>query len=146
MSQLGSLGTALGASATLLGSLRQAQQQNAVNRAQLQVNQQQAAARAQEIATQQQAETLGRQVQLAHGEASAAARAAGSGQLAYDGSAAALVAGQAQEAAAAQGAANARYAAQVQGIAPSLLQPDATALALLRSGRAFGAITNSLLD
>jgi thymidine phosphorylase len=146
MSALGSLGTAIGAGATILGNVRQAQQQNATNRAQLQIAQQQATERQAEIAAQQGADALSRSTQLAHATASVEARAASSGQVPYDGSAAAIASGKAQEAAAEQGAANARFAAQYQAIAPNLLQPDATTTALLRSGRAFGGVVSNLLD
>lgn len=145
MSQTGSLGTALGASASVLGGIRAAQTQNATNLAQLQIDQQQAAAREQQIAAAQAADVQSRALQLAHATAGTAANAAGNGLAPYDGSAAAIASGQAQEAAAAQQAANARYAAQAQAIAPSLLAPDGTATAFLRSGRTIGSLVNSLI-
>jgi hypothetical protein len=146
MSQTGSIGTALGASASIAANLRNAQTQAATDQARFEISQQRAAARQNEIATQRQSDAESRALQLARAQATAVARAASGGLVPSDGSAAAIRTGQAQDAAVAQRQANVRFDAQLQSIAPSLLAPEDPTAALLRSGRSLGSLVNSLLD
>jgi hypothetical protein len=146
MGALDSLGSLVGAGASITGHVRSGQAANAINRAQVRIAQQQAAAQEQLIRDQQAADALARQVQLAHATSSDAARSAGEGLLANDGSAAAIVSGRRQEAAAAQQAANSVADARIAAIGPSLLRPDAVLTSVLNSGRSFGTVANSLLD
>jgi hypothetical protein len=146
MGALDSLGSLVGAGASIAGNLRAGQTATAVNRAQVQIAQQQAAAQENLIRDQQAADALARQYQLAQADSSATARSASAGLLANDGSAAAIVAGQQQQAAAQQQAANMVADARIAAIGPSLLRPDGTLTSVLQSGRSFGTVANSLLD
>lgn len=146
MASLTSLATLVGAGATLYGNVRQAQQQHAQNKAQVQVAQQQDAARQQALLAQQQQQAQQRQATLAKTIATTRARMAAGGVAPDAGSAGALTAGLTQEAAAAQDADDATLRARLAQGRISLLNPDGTFTALLQSGRTFGAATRSLLD
>jgi transcription initiation factor TFIID subunit TAF12 len=146
MGALASFATLVGAGATIYGNARQAQQQNALNKAQVQIAQQQDAARQQALAAQQQQDAQQRQLTLSKTIATTRARLASSGVSPDAGSAGALTAGLAQEAAAAQTADDATLRARLAQGRISLLNPDGTFTALLQSGRTFGFATRSLLD
>ena len=146
MAALASLATLVGAGATIYGNARQAQQQNALNKAQVQIAQQQEAARQQALLAQQQQDAQQRQLTLAKTIATTRARLAASGVAPDAGSAGALTAGLTQEAAAAQTADDATLRARLAQGRVSLLNPDGTFTALLQSGRTFGFATRSLLD
>ncbi|MFC7476477.1 hypothetical protein ACFQS7_19070 [Dankookia sp. GCM10030260] len=132
MGALASLATLAGAGASIYGNVRQAQQQGALNRAQVGIAQQQDAQQ--------------RQLTLAKTIATTRARLASGGVAPDAGSAAALAAGLTQEAAAAQGADDATLRARLAQGRISLLNPDGTFNALLQSGRTLGSVTRSLLD
>jgi hypothetical protein len=146
MAALASLATLVGAGASIYGNARQAQQQNALNKAQVQIAQQQEAARQQALLAQQQADAQQRQLTLAKTIATTRARLAASGVSPDGGSAGALTAGLTQEAAAAQNADDATLRARLAQGRVSLLNPDGTFTALLQSGRTFGFAARSLLD
>ncbi|MCO6419105.1 hypothetical protein JYK14_23515 [Siccirubricoccus sp. KC 17139] len=146
MAALASLATVLGAGASIYGTVRQAQSQQATAKAQAQLTQQQQAARQQELAAQQAEQARERQQALARTLAATRARLAASGLQPDEGSAAAVTGGLRQDAAAAQAADDAAYQARLAQGRASLLQPDGTLTALLRSGRTFGFAARSLLD
>ena len=146
MAALASIATVVGAGALIYGNVRQAQAAKAMNRAQVQIDQQQEAARQQVLLAQQQQERQARAQALGRTVAAARARLAASGQSADVGSAGAVTAGLKADAAAAQGAEDAAYHARLGQGRASLLAPDGTLTALLRSGRTLGAVARSLLD
>jgi hypothetical protein len=146
MAALASLATLVGAGATIYGNARQAQQQTALNKAQVQIAQQQDAARQQALLAQQAAEAQQRALALSKTIATTRARLAASGVSPDAGSAGALAAGLTQEAAAAQTADDATLRARLAQGRISLLNPDGTFTALLQSGRTFGSATRNLLD
>ena len=146
MAALASIATVVGAGATVYGNVRQAQVSKAQNRAQAQISQRQEAARQQALLAQQQAERQARAQSLGRTVAATRARLAASGQTADAGSAGAVTAGLKSDAAAAQDAEEAVYAARLGQGRTSLLAPDGTVSALLRSGRTLGGIARSLLD
>jgi transcription initiation factor TFIID subunit TAF12 len=146
MAALASLATLVGAGASVYGNVRQAQQQNTLNKAQVQIAQQQEAARQQALLAQQQQDAQQRALTLAKTIATTRARLAASGVAPDAGSAGALTAGLTQEAAAAQTADDATLRARLAQGRVSLLNPDGTFTALLQSGRTFGFATRSLLD
>jgi multidrug resistance efflux pump len=146
MGALTSLATVLGAGATIYGQVRQAQAQSASSKAQAHLDAAQLAAQRQVALAQAQEAALQRQITLARTVASARARLAAAGVSPDDGSAAAVTGGLAGEAAAAQGADDATLRARLASGRSSLLNPDGTVTALLRSGRGFGAIAKTLLD
>lgn len=145
MGALASLATVVGAGATVLGNVRQAQAQAGYNRAQAQQQANVAAARSQELAVQQAEQARLRQLSLNRTVAGARARLAAGGVLPDDGSAAALTAGLVGDAAAAQAADNAAFQDRLAQGRSSLLAQDGTVTAALRSGRSFGTITDNLL-
>ena len=146
MAALASIATVVGAGASVYGNVRQAQAAKAQNRAQVQVDQRQEAARQQALLAQQQGERQARAQALGRTIAAARARLAASGQSADAGSAGAVTAGLKGDAVAAQGAEDSVYQARLAGGRASLLAPDGTLTALLRSGRTLGGIARSLLD
>ena len=146
MAALASIANVVGAGASIYGNVRQAQAAKAQNRAQVQVDQQQEAARQQALLAQQQGERQARAQALGRTVAAARARLAASGQSADAGSAGAVTAGLKADAAAVQGAEDSVYQARLGQGRASLLAPDGTLTALLRSGRTFGAAARSLLD
>ena len=146
MAALASIATVVGAGATVYGHVRQAQLANAQNRAQVQIDQRQEAARQQALLAQQQAERQSCAQALGRTIAATRARLAASGQTADAGSAGAVTAGLKSDAAAAQGAEDVVYQARLGQGRASLLAPDGTLNALLRSGRTLGGIARSLLD
>ena len=92
MAALASLATLVGAGATIYGNVRQAQQQNTLNKAQVNIAQQQDTARQQALLAQQQQDAQQRQSMLAKTIATTRARLAASGVAPDAGSAAALTA------------------------------------------------------
>jgi multidrug resistance efflux pump len=146
MAALASIATVVGAGASVYGQVRQAQAAKQMNRAQVQTDRQQEAARQQVLSAQQAQERQARAQALGRTVAAARARLAASGQSADAGSAGAVTAGLKQDAAAAQGAEEAVYDARLRSGRASLLAPDGTLTALLRSGRTLGGIARSLLD
>jgi hypothetical protein len=146
MAALASIATVVGAGASVYGQVRQVQAAKAMNRAQVQVDRQQEAARQQGLLAQQQQDKLARAQALGRTVAAARARLAASGQSADAGSAGAVTAGLKADAAAAQNAEESVYQARLGQGRASLLAPDGTLTALLRSGRTFGAAARSLLD
>jgi len=132
------------AGATVVAGQRQAQQSQAASQAQLQITQQQQIAQQQVIAAQQAADTDARRLQLARNLASVRARAgaSGVGADATDSLAAGLV----RDAVDTQAASNDVYDARMASGRASLLQPDGSLTAFLRSSRAFGTIGRSLLS
>ncbi len=146
MAALASIATLAGAGATVYGNVRQAQTAKAMNRAQVQMDRQQEAVRQQALLAQQQGERQARAQALGRTVAAARARLAASGQSADAGSAGAVTAGLKSDAAAAQGAEDSVYQARLGQGRASLLAPDGTLTALLRSGRTLGGIARSLLD
>jgi hypothetical protein len=146
MAALASLATVVGAGASIYGNVRQAQQQTALNRAQVQIAQSQEAARQQALLAQQAADAQARQQTLAKTIATVRARLAASGLSPDDGSSGAVTAGLAQEAAAAQNADDATLRARLAQGRVSLLNPDGSFTAMLQSGRTFGFAARSLLD
>ncbi len=146
MGALSSIATVLGAGATIYGQVRQAGAQNAASKAQAEINAGQQLARQQVLLAQQREAALQRQTVLARTVASARARLAAAGVSPDTGSAAAVTGGMAGEAAAAQGADDATLRARLADGRSSLLNPDGTVTALLRSSRSFGTIARTLLD
>lgn len=146
MAALASLATVVGAGASIYGNVRQAQQQNALNKAQVQIAQQQEAARQETLQAQQAADARQRQATLARTIATARARLAASGISPDGGSAGALTAGLTQDAAAAQDAGDTTLRARLAQGRVSLLNPDGTFTALLQSSRSFGLAARNLLD
>ena len=146
MGALASIATVLGAGASIYGSVRQGQAQQANNRAQAQVTATQEAARQELLLAQQREQAAQRQQTLARTVASARARLSANGLSPADGSAAALTSGLAQEAAAEQGADDATLRARLAQGRSSLLNPDGTLTTLLQSGRTFGLAARNLLD
>jgi hypothetical protein len=146
MAALASIATVVGAGATVYGNVRQAQVSKAQNRAQSEVARQQEAARDQVLSAQQRQDRQARAQALGRTITATRARLAASGQSADAGSAGAVTAGLRGDAAAAQDAEEAVYAARLGQGRASLLAPDGTVSALLRSGRTLGGIARSLLD
>ena len=146
MAALASIATVVGAGASVYGQVRQAQAAKGMNRAQVAADRQQEAARQQALSAQQAQERQARAQALGRTVAAARARLAASGQSADAGSAGAVTAGLKADAAAAQGAEDSVYEARLGQGRASLLAPDGTLTALLRSGRTLGGIARSLLD
>ena len=146
MAALASIATVVGAGASVYGNVRRAQAATEQNRAQVAVDRQQEAARQQVLSAQQVQDRLARAQALGRTVAAARARLAASGQSADAGSAGAVTAGLKTDAAALQGAEDSVYGARMGQGRASLLAPDGTLTALLRSGRTLGGITRSLLD
>jgi hypothetical protein len=140
MAALASIATVVGAGATVYGNVRQAQMSKAQNRAQAEVARQQVLSAQQRQDRQARSQALGRTI------AATRARLAASGQTADAGSAGAVTAGLKSDAAAVQGAEDDVYQARLGQGRASLLAPDGTVSALLRSGRTLGGIARSLLD
>jgi len=146
MAQLASLASIVGAGASIYGNVRAAQEQSKLRKAQNAAIAQQNAARAQELQIQREADTRDRQLALARTIAAARARLAAGGVRPDEGSAAALSAGLQTEAAADQATQDSLLQARLAQGRRSLLNPDGTLTAFLRSGRAIGTIARNLLD
>ena len=146
MAALASIATVVGAGASVYGQVRQAQVAKKLDRAQAEIVAQQNVARQQTLSAQQTQDRQARALALGRTVAAARARLAASGQSADAGSAGAVTAGLKADAAAAQGAEDSVYDARLRAGRASLLAPDGTLNALLRSGRTLGGIAKSLLD
>jgi len=146
MGALTSLATLVGAGASLYGTVRQVQAQNAANRAQVEVAQQQEQARQQELLARREADRVERQQTLARTIASTRARLAASGVAPDEGSAGALTAGLERAAAEAEDASDEELRARLARGRASLLNPDGTLTAVLQGVRSFGTVARSLLD
>ena len=146
MAALASIATVVGAGASVYGNVRVAQAAKAQDRAQAELGRQQEVARQQLLSAQQRQERQARAQALGRTIAATRARLAASGQSVDAGSAGAVTAGLKDDAAAAQGTEDAVYAARLGQGRASLLAPDGTLTALLRSGRTLGGIARSLLD
>ena len=134
------------AGATIAARQMQAQQSRASSVAQVQVQQQQEVAQQRVVQAQQAAQVLQNRQQLARSLASARARAGAAGVQPDAGSAAALGAGLVQDAVDAQGASNDVFTARLAAGRASLLQPDGSMTALLRSGRQLGSLGSSTIN
>ena len=146
MAALASIATLAGAGATVYGQVRQAQAAKGMNRAQVAIDRQQEVARQQTLSAQQAQDRQARAQALGRTIAATRTRLAASGQSADAGSAGAVTTGLKGDAAAAQDAEAGVYAARLGAGRASLLAPDGTLTALLRSGRTLGGIARSLLD
>jgi transcription initiation factor TFIID subunit TAF12 len=146
MAALASIATVVGAGASVYGQVRQAQAAKGMNRAQVAIDRQQEVARQQTLSAQQAQDRQARAQALGRTIAATRARLAASGQSADAGSAGAVTAGLKGDAAAAQDAEAGVYEARLGSGRASLLAPDGTLTALLRSGRTLGGIARSLLD
>jgi hypothetical protein len=142
MAQLASIATLVGAGASIVGNIRQGQQQ----RAEASAARAAAEDRTRQIAAQQEADTRARRDTLARTIASTRARLAAGGIRADDGSGAALQAGLTADAAAAQGESDAIFRARLAAGRRSLLQTDGSFNAFLRAGQTFGGVLRNLLD
>lgn len=145
MAALTSLATLAGAGASLYAQNR-AQQQRAMQRAQLDITQQAEQARQQQLALQQVGDSRARSEQLARTIASARARMAAGGLAVDDGSAAAVTQGLAQDAAAGAADSDALFRARLSSGRASLLNPDATLTTALGALPSFGRAVRNLLD
>ena len=146
MAALASIATVVGAGASVYGQVRQAQAAKEMNRAQVQIDQRQEAARQQALLARHAQERQARAQALGRTIATTRARLAATGQSADAGSAGAVTAGLKADAAAAQGAEDPVYEARLGQGRASLLAPDGTLTALLRSGRTLGGIARFRLD
>lgn len=146
MAQLASLASIVGAGASIYGNVRAAQEQSRIRKAQNTAIAQQNAARAQELQIQRDADARDRQLALARTLAAARARLAAGGVQPNEGSAAALSAGLRTEAAADQSAQDSLLQTRLAQGRRSLLNPDGTLTAFLRSGRNIGTVARNLLD
>jgi hypothetical protein len=145
MAQLASLATLVGTGASIYGSVRAAQEQNRIRKAQNAALQAQAAERAEQLRIQRDADARSRQEALARTIAGVRARLAAGGVRPDEGSAAALAAGLRQDAAIDQSEDDALVASRIAQGRRSLLNPDGTLTAFLRSGQTFGSALRNLL-
>ena len=146
MAAITSLATLATAGVGIYAQNRAARQQNATQRAQLEVNRQQEMARQQQMTLQQQADTRVRAEQVARTIAAARARLAGGGLAANDGSAATVTEGLRADAAAGQAEDEALFRARLASGRASLLNPDASLTGVLRAVPSFGYAVRNLLD
>jgi len=146
MAQLASLATLVGAGASVYGGVRAAQEQSKIRKAQNAAIAAQNAERAQQLTIQNEADARDRQQALARTIAAARARLAAGGVRPDEGSAAALAAGLRTDAAMDQGEQDALLQARLGQGRRSLLNPDGTLTAFLRSGLTVGRAMRNLLD
>ena len=146
MAALGSLATLASAGVGLYTQTRAAQQVAKAQRAQVDVAQQQEVARQQQLTLQQQADQRARGEQVARTVASVRARMAAGGISATEGSAATVTEGLRADAAAGQADSDAIFRARLTSGRASLLNPDGTLTAALRSVPTFGNALRNLLD
>ncbi len=146
MGALTSIAGLAGSGAAVYGNIRSAQQQRAVNQAQIQVAQEQDNERAGLLAAQQAQADLQRQQALQNAIANTRAQLAAGGILPDDGSGAALQGGLAERAAETQAADAAVTQASLAQRRISLLNAGPTTTALLQSGRTLGYAAQSLLS
>jgi membrane carboxypeptidase/penicillin-binding protein len=146
MGALSSIAALAGAGVSVYGTMRQARQQSATDRAQADLAQQQERSRQQELAVQQEADRAQRQQTLSRTIASTRARLAAGGVAPDEGSAGAITTGLERTAAEAQDASDEAFRARLSRGRASLLNPDGTLTAALQAARGFGATARSLLD
>ena len=146
MAQLAPIAAAIGAGASIYGSVQQAQSQSANAKAQANAARDQEAARVAQASVQQSVDTRAREQRLAGTLASARARLAAGGISADEGSAAALTAGLERDAAAAQSDSDQVFAARISAGRRSLLNNDGSLTSWLRAGSTFGTSLRNLLD
>jgi multidrug efflux pump subunit AcrA (membrane-fusion protein) len=146
MAALASIGTLLGAGATIFAQKRAQEAQYNTQLAQAQANQSVEVQRQNQLIAQQQAEARTRQLQLARTIATSRARLAASGVAADDGSGAAITTGLTGDAAAAATASDAAFRAQLASGRASLLNPDASFTGFTRAGQSFGGALTNLLQ
>jgi hypothetical protein len=146
MAALSSIGTLLGAGATIYAQQRARQAQYNTQLAQAEANQAVEVQRQNQLIAQQQAEVRNRQLQLARSIATTRARLASSGVAPDDGSGAAITTGLTGDAAAAANASDAVFRAQLASGRASLLNPEANFTGTIRAGRSFGSALNNLLQ
>lgn len=145
MAALGSLATLASAGVGLYTQSRAAQQAAATQRAQAEIAQQQEVGRQQQLTLQQQSDHRARGEQVARTVASARARLAAGGLSANDGSAATVTEGLRADAAAGQADSDAIFRARLASGRASLLNPDGSLTAVLRSVPTFGNALRNLL-
>ncbi|MGK7865675.1 hypothetical protein [Falsiroseomonas sp. E2-1-a20] len=146
MAQLAPIATAIGAGASIYGSVQQAQTQSASAKAQANAAREQEAARVAQARVQQSVDARAREQRLAGTLASTRARLAAGGISADEGSAAALAAGLERDAAAAQSDSDQVFAARISAGRRSLLNNDGSLTSWLRAGSTFGTSLRNLLD
>lgn len=146
MAQLAPIATAIGAGASILGTVQQAQRQSATAKAQAEAARQQEAARIEQARLQQAADARQREQRLAGTLASTRARLAAGGVSPDQGSAAALTVGLERDAAAAQAESDQIVAARLSAGRRSLLNGDGSLTSWLRAGSSFGTSLRNLLD
>ncbi|MGG5887988.1 hypothetical protein ACLF3G_12690 [Falsiroseomonas sp. HC035] len=146
MAQLAPIATAIGAGASIYGSVQQAQTQSASAKAQANAAREQEAARVAQASVQQSVDARAREQRLAGTLASTRARLAAGGISADEGSAAALTAGLERDAAAAQSDSDQVFAARISAGRRSLLNNDGSLTSWLRAGSTFGTSLRNLLD
>ncbi len=146
MAALASIGTLLGAGATIYAQKRNQKAQYATQLAQVQANQAVDVQRQNQLIAQQQAEQRARQVQLARTVASTRARLAASGVAADDGSGTAITTGLATDAATAATFSDAAFRAQLAYGRASLLNPEGSLTGFTRAGQSFGGAVGNLLS
>ena len=145
MAQLASLATLIGAGASIYGGVRAAQEQKKIRQAQNETIRVQEAERARQLRIQSEADTRGRKEALARTISAVRARLASGGVRPDEGSAGALAAGLRLDSAADQADENALYDSRLAAGRRSLLNPDGTLTAFLRSGQTFGTALRNLL-
>lgn len=145
MAQLASLASLIGAGASVYGSVRAAQEQGKASKAQNDAIRTQQAERTRQLSVQSDADRRARQETLARTLASVRARLASGGLRPDEGSAAALTAGLRSDAEADQADQNALFDSRLAAGRRSLLNPDGTLTAFLRSGQTIGTAFRNLL-
>jgi uncharacterized protein HemX len=146
MAQLAPIAAAIGAGASIYGSVQQAQTQSANAKAQANAAREQESARAAQASVQQNVDRRAREQRLAGTLASTRARLAAGGISADQGSAAALTAGLERDAASAQMDSEQVFAARLSAGRRSLLNTDGSLTSWLRAGSTFGTSLRNLLD
>ena len=146
MAQLVPIAAVAGTAASLYGTVRQGQQQQATAKAQAQQQQDALNSRAQQLAAAQAVDARGQQDKLERTVASARARMAASGVSPDQGSAAAITAGLAEDAASASADSAESYAGRMAAGRSSLLNGDGSLTTWLRAGNSFGSAVRNLLD
>jgi hypothetical protein len=145
MASITSLATLATAGVGIYAQTRAAQQQKAMQRAQVALSQQQEVPRQQQLTLQQQAEMRARGEQVARTIAAARARLAGAGLPANDGSAASVTEGLRADAAAGQAEDEALFRSRLAAGRASLLNPDASLTGVLLAVPSFGIAVRNLL-
>jgi hypothetical protein len=146
MAQLVPVFAAIGAGASLYGTVRQAQISSASAKAQRQTAVAQADARQQMLDAQQAADRRAREARLEGTLAATRARLAAGGVAPDEGSALALTSGLQRDAAAAQSDSDQLFAARMAAGRRSLLNDDGSLTPWLRASGTIGGSLRNLLD